>query len=292
MIGSQPVRGLLLAALILAGAPPRPATALDLTPPAPRIDLGLPHAGAPRSPQPGKSEPGRSEPGRSEPGKAAPPPSSQPGKRQGGDPRRGDPQGNPLWAIPLSTLSATRERPIFSPSRRPPPRAEDAEALPDAPETSSPDASSSAAPSFSLVGTITGPGAGFGLFHDTGSDQAFRLRTGDTHDGWTLKSVEAQRVTLGKDGATATLSLPAREGGASASTDPEPADTPPEDAGAAFVPESPDNDATATEAEPPSDARSDPTPQATDDGATAGDMEEAPAPAGAEDAGDTPPASQ
>src|SRR5262249_53698680 len=32
----------------------------------------------------------------------------------------GEPHGNPLWAIPLRSLSATRERPIFLPSRRPP----------------------------------------------------------------------------------------------------------------------------------------------------------------------------
>src|SRR5215472_1432828 len=30
---------------------------------------------------------------------------------------------NPLWAIPLATLTTTRDRPIFSPSRRPPPPA-------------------------------------------------------------------------------------------------------------------------------------------------------------------------
>src|SRR5262245_45321462 len=29
--------------------------------------------------------------------------------------------GNPLWAIPLRQLPATRERPLFTPSRRPPP---------------------------------------------------------------------------------------------------------------------------------------------------------------------------
>src|SRR5438045_3679915 len=29
--------------------------------------------------------------------------------------------GNPLWTIPLASLTATRERPIFTPSRRPPP---------------------------------------------------------------------------------------------------------------------------------------------------------------------------
>src|SRR5262245_36583139 len=28
-------------------------------------------------------------------------------------------RGNPLWAVPMRELSATRDRPIFSPSRRP-----------------------------------------------------------------------------------------------------------------------------------------------------------------------------
>src|SRR5215813_8008992 len=32
-----------------------------------------------------------------------------------------NPRGNPLWSIPVKTLAATRDRPIFSPSRRPPP---------------------------------------------------------------------------------------------------------------------------------------------------------------------------
>jgi general secretion pathway protein N len=30
------------------------------------------------------------------------------------------PSGNPLWGVSLNSLTATRERPIFSPSRRPP----------------------------------------------------------------------------------------------------------------------------------------------------------------------------
>src|SRR5258707_171471 len=31
--------------------------------------------------------------------------------------------GNPLWALPLKQLSITRDRPVFSPSSRPPPPA-------------------------------------------------------------------------------------------------------------------------------------------------------------------------
>src|ERR1700704_3128577 len=34
--------------------------------------------------------------------------------------RQPPPGGNPLWGIPISALDATRERPVFSASRRPP----------------------------------------------------------------------------------------------------------------------------------------------------------------------------
>src|ERR1700736_2657436 len=43
--------------------------------------------------------------------------------RPGREPSRTLPTGNPLWSVPLSALSATQERPIFSASRRPPQRA-------------------------------------------------------------------------------------------------------------------------------------------------------------------------
>jgi hypothetical protein len=44
-----------------------------------------------------------------------------PTKRVGPVTREPGKGGNPLWSLPLSSLSVTRERPIFSPSRRPPP---------------------------------------------------------------------------------------------------------------------------------------------------------------------------
>ncbi len=68
------------------------------------------------------------------------------------------PRGNPLWAIPLKGLSATRERPIFSPSRRP--RAAMAATTPYVPprpaKTAAPDR-----PQLTLVGTIAGDKEGF-----------------------------------------------------------------------------------------------------------------------------------
>src|ERR1700759_4356458 len=36
------------------------------------------------------------------------------------EPVRAPPSGNPLWAVPLSALTATQTRPIFTASRRPP----------------------------------------------------------------------------------------------------------------------------------------------------------------------------
>jgi hypothetical protein len=65
------------------------------------------------------------------------------------DPRVHLPGGNPLWGIPISSLSATRERPIFSASRRPPAPMPVAEAPP--PPPAEPEH-----PPFTLVGTAIG----------------------------------------------------------------------------------------------------------------------------------------
>ena len=63
------------------------------------------------------------------------------------------PKGNPLWAIPLRALAATRERPLFSASRRPPspvaPSAPIARALPVAVKAAEPER-----PPLLLIGTV------------------------------------------------------------------------------------------------------------------------------------------
>lgn len=124
--------------------------------------------------------------------------------------------GNPLWSIPLDTLSATRERPLFSPSRRPPPRP-DAEAAPS--DAAAPEAGdgASAAPNLKLLGTIVGPDDGFGIFMDQGTNAVLRLRTGEAREGWVLRAVNARHVVMQNGAATVSLALPARE------MDPEPA---------------------------------------------------------------------
>ncbi len=106
--------------------------------------------------------------------------------------------GNPVAAIPLASLSATRERPPFSPSRRPPPVAAD----PPAVEAPAPRPSPSHAPS--LLGTVIGP-------HDCvavivqGAEPPASLRVGETAWGWKLRAVGPRSATF--EGASGTLTL-------------------------------------------------------------------------------------
>jgi general secretion pathway protein N len=113
---------------------------------------------------------------------------------------------NPLWAVPLSALSATREHPIFSPSRRPP--APPAVAAVNVPAPPPPKPVEPDRPLFTLVGTIVGGRGGIGVFLDQARN-VVRLKTGQDHDGWTLRAVRGREATFDKDRRTATLSLPA-----------------------------------------------------------------------------------
>jgi general secretion pathway protein N len=116
--------------------------------------------------------------------------------------------GNPLWAIPLSTLAITRDRPIFSPSRRPPPAPIVAPAVyvpPPAPSPAEPDH-----PLLTLLGTIVGETDRIGIFMDQATQVVVRLKTGQDHAGWVLLSVEGREVRFEKASRVAILTLPAR----------------------------------------------------------------------------------
>ena len=117
--------------------------------------------------------------------------------------------GNPLWAIPLASLSSTRDRPIFTPSRRPP--------SPPAvivPERVAPPkvVARPVAPQHSnlkLIGTVVGETEGIGIFLDQATHNFVRLKTGEGHAGWILQSVKTRETTLQKEQNTETMRLPA-----------------------------------------------------------------------------------
>ena len=114
---------------------------------------------------------------------------------------------NPLWEIPLSKLSTTRERPIFSPSRRPPPVAVAGPPAPPAPAPA-PRLPRVERPQLSLVGTVSGDDESFGIFVDQTTKAALRLKVGEDYRGWKLRAVLGREVTLEYEQQTAILTLP------------------------------------------------------------------------------------
>jgi general secretion pathway protein N len=114
---------------------------------------------------------------------------------------------NPLWAIPLSTLTATREKPIFLPSRRPPAPAvagpPPAVAAPPPPPPAEPQR-----PQLALVGAIVGDAESFAIFLDQSTGAVLRLKTGEGHGGWVLQAVKGREAILQREQETVIFTLP------------------------------------------------------------------------------------
>jgi general secretion pathway protein N len=116
------------------------------------------------------------------------------------------PSGNPLWGIPLKQLSATRDRPIFSPSRRPPPAAIPVTAVATSLPVQAP--KQPERPQLSLIGTIVSGDDGFAIFVDQTTKAPLRIKLGAGYQGWMLRQIEARSVTLQKGEEVVMLSFP------------------------------------------------------------------------------------
>jgi len=134
-----------------------------------------------------------------------------------------EPSGNPLWAIPLSSLNATRERPLSLPSRRAPPPAV-AGPVAVAPAAPPPPPAEPERPPLTLIGVIAGTNEGFAVFLDHASNNVVRLKTGQDHNGWVLRAVKGREATLHKSGKSEILALPVPGAGI---TGGEPSSVPP-----------------------------------------------------------------
>jgi hypothetical protein len=112
--------------------------------------------------------------------------------------------GNPLWKIPLRLMPVTRERPLFSPSRRPP-QAPVAFAPPPPkppPKRTEPDH-----PTLALVGTVISKAQNIAIFADPATKKFIRLTIAEGHGGWTLREIRSRQVIFEKDRRSASLSL-------------------------------------------------------------------------------------
>jgi len=113
---------------------------------------------------------------------------------------------NPLWDAPIASFAPTRERPIFSPSRRPaiaalPPPVQ----LPAPPPQQKP-----RKPPFVLLGAIEGENEEIALLLEETTKAVVRLRAGQSHSGWTLRAVKGSEAVLQGYQQTATLVVPNR----------------------------------------------------------------------------------
>jgi hypothetical protein len=115
--------------------------------------------------------------------------------------------GNPLWGIPISSLDVTRERPIFSASRRPPMPpvvAQRVMAAPPPPKPAEPEH-----PLLTLVGTAIGKPKNVAVVLDRSTKTLVRLHVGDAVSGWILRAVDSRTMTVEKNSQNVTLALPA-----------------------------------------------------------------------------------
>jgi general secretion pathway protein N len=116
-------------------------------------------------------------------------------------------EANPLWSVPLSALTATRERPVFSPSRRAPQLPAEPEPVADAAPPPPPPPEPET-PSLTLVGTVINEPESIAIIHDDKTNTTVRVHTGESVSGWVLVSVEPGTMTLEKNSQTATVTMP------------------------------------------------------------------------------------
>jgi hypothetical protein len=136
--------------------------------------------------------------------------------------------GNPLWTVPLNALTATRERPLFTPSRRPATQALPA-VIANVPAPPPPAAEPEQL-GLRLLGTITGREQSIAICLNLATSEVVRVRTGESFEGWNLRAVRGREATFQKASRQEVLALPSPD-------DPrQPAAMPPQIAGAQALP--------------------------------------------------------
>ena len=110
---------------------------------------------------------------------------------------------NPLAAQPQERLSATVDRPLFSPSRRPPPRPVAQAPEPTAPPPPPPD--------LVLSGIVMDGESARAVVRVGAEKKVVRAQIGDDIGGWTVSQIEGRKLVLSLDGRFVTFTLFNRE---------------------------------------------------------------------------------
>jgi hypothetical protein len=106
---------------------------------------------------------------------------------------------SPLAVHSLDRLSATRERPLFSPSRRAP--------APPAPPPPRPPPPPPEPPNVTLVGIVMDAEEARAIVQSGPKNEVRRVRVGDDIGGWKVAQIENRRLVLKLDSRQATFSM-------------------------------------------------------------------------------------
>jgi hypothetical protein len=112
---------------------------------------------------------------------------------------------NPVAAQSFDELSATLERPLFSPSRHPPSppppplQAAEAPAPPPSP------------PNLVLLGVVMDGDGARAVVRLSADGKILRAQIGDDIDGWKVSQIEGRKMVLSLDGRFATFALFSRD---------------------------------------------------------------------------------
>ena len=106
---------------------------------------------------------------------------------------------NPLASLDKASLDNMIERPLFTPTRRPPPaltRSEAAPALPPPPAAPS-------TPDYALLGIIRDGDRAIALLRGRSDGRNLRVETGDMIGGWEIAGIDTVSVRLKRKGGAA-----------------------------------------------------------------------------------------
>jgi hypothetical protein len=107
---------------------------------------------------------------------------------------------NPLAAPSLDRLSATRQRPLFTPSRRAAPP-------PSPVAVAAPVESVAGPPRIALVGVVIGEEGPRAVVNDMALNKIVRVRIGDEVDGWKVREIDERLLVLWRDGRSTSFKL-------------------------------------------------------------------------------------
>lgn len=114
---------------------------------------------------------------------------------------------NPLSDLGLESLEATRELPLFTPSRKAPvvPEPEPVEVATAPPPPAPPPPPSP--PPLQLIGLIMTGSTEIALLRDSGSSEVIRLASGEEYEGWSIRFIDSRTVEFQNGDQTETLSM-------------------------------------------------------------------------------------